>query len=531
MFEESEDSFAVSENDSEDDCCCVCLDADCDALLLPCGHNELCGACANMLLGNNYPERRRCPLCRTPIASITIVSEGGSSAPVRNPAIADDSKMISQPRGAAMPMRLGASPPAQLQIGLHVHGSAASGGSAGAAASAPSLETSTAEEREAAAMSSALQIVLDDEAAEGAALQADVDIALSPEQRARRLARIQAIYGINEEGALDMAEEHRIELGLAQMQDEVDRRVRAQQEAGAISEHEAYQRELAAELERAAVDNERRLLARAEKKARAARRRQQRRRRQKERCRIGKCGGPMGGCKPCRKSKCPRDCFGRHGGEYKPTLMTYLRYYFGIGKIAGERSAAGGAAGGGARASKGRWRCCKGYNRRSTHCDGVYKGRRILPLSAIMTHESSVGPDGEFFAENAEPPLLASGGGGGTALLAPAAGARSPAAALPLDALSLVAASPSPSMRAAAAATSPTAMARASLSVAGDGSPRAGGFSGNRTRRRSTGAMRARATSLSPRRSTAVVPASGASAALAALGRSSARVVPIVVAV
>ena len=459
-------------SDSEDDCCCVCLDADCDALLLPCGHNELCGACANMLLGNNYPERRRCPLCRTPIASITIVSEGGSSAPLRNPAIPDDSKTKPPPRGAAPPIRLVASPPPQLQIGLHVH-SGGFAGAAGADASPPSLGATTAEEREAAAMNDALQLILDDEAAEGAALQADVDVALSPEQRARRLARIQAIYGINEEGVLDMAEEHRIELGLAQMQDEVDRRVRAQQEAGAISEHEAYQRELAAELERAAADNERRLLARAEKKARAARRRQQRRRRLRERCRIGKCGGPMGGCRPCRKSKCPRDCFGRHGGEYKPTLMTYLRYYFGIGTIAGERTAAGGAAGGGARASKGRWRCCKGYNRRTTHCDGVYKGRRIVPLAAIMTHENSVGPDGEFFAEYAEAALRAPGGkGGDSALLAPAAAAGSPAATAPLDALSLVAASPSPSMRAAAAATSPTAMARASLSIAGDGSTR-----------------------------------------------------------
>lgn len=483
--ENEEEDLTLSDSD-DDDCCCVCLDAACDAMLIPCGHSELCNVCANMLLGNNYPERRRCPLCRTPIGSITaIVSRTPSGSPTHGGGVAP-------PSGGGPPMRLGARSPPALQIAHHVHGESINA-AATARLEAEIRDAAAAASREAAGLASAMALVLEDPEPE---LRQEVEIALSPEQRARRLARIEAIYGGGgEDDGVDMMEERRIELGQSLMHDEAERRHRAQREAAEEHDRAAYQAEVASELVRVAEELEGRNRARIERRERAKRRRLQRHRRKKERCRIGKCGGPAA-CRLCRKSKCPRDCFGRHGAEYKPTLMTYLRYYLGIGRIG---AAAGGNGAGGTRSAKGRWGCCKGFNRLTTHCDGVYRGRRILPLAAVLMHESSVGPTGEFFAENADPALLSDGlaedrgggsprGGGGGAGGPTRGGVgggegdggEGDAFAIggsPSMSAVLVS-SPSPAMRAAAAAASPRAAAR--LAAGG------GGFSDRSRGRRSS---------------------------------------------
>jgi len=44
-------------NEDDDDTCCICLDAHCDAIFSPCAHNTFCFACSRDL--------KTCPLCRT----------------------------------------------------------------------------------------------------------------------------------------------------------------------------------------------------------------------------------------------------------------------------------------------------------------------------------------------------------------------------------------------------------------------------------------------------------------------------------
>ena len=67
--------------------CVVCFDAPRDAVLMPCGHADLCMACAKQVARTNA----LCPICRAPIAqalqfgetitrpdgSVVMTSKGG----------------------------------------------------------------------------------------------------------------------------------------------------------------------------------------------------------------------------------------------------------------------------------------------------------------------------------------------------------------------------------------------------------------------------------------------------------------------
>jgi hypothetical protein len=50
----------------EETLCVLCLDAPKDHIIAPCGHQCVCGACAEMLKKARHP---LCPFCRTPINS------------------------------------------------------------------------------------------------------------------------------------------------------------------------------------------------------------------------------------------------------------------------------------------------------------------------------------------------------------------------------------------------------------------------------------------------------------------------------
>jgi len=47
-------------------CCCVCMEAEADVTIDPCGHMCACGPCLEQLQG----DRRKCPLCRIQIAKV-----------------------------------------------------------------------------------------------------------------------------------------------------------------------------------------------------------------------------------------------------------------------------------------------------------------------------------------------------------------------------------------------------------------------------------------------------------------------------
>ena len=52
--------------DAEETVCVLCLDAPKDHIITPCGHQCVCGACAEMLKRVKSPT---CPICREPIAA------------------------------------------------------------------------------------------------------------------------------------------------------------------------------------------------------------------------------------------------------------------------------------------------------------------------------------------------------------------------------------------------------------------------------------------------------------------------------
>ena len=49
--------------------CCVCLDNNCNIVLLPCNHFVLCGSCAQ----NIYNTTNKCPICQTPISNYSYL--------------------------------------------------------------------------------------------------------------------------------------------------------------------------------------------------------------------------------------------------------------------------------------------------------------------------------------------------------------------------------------------------------------------------------------------------------------------------
>jgi hypothetical protein len=56
-------SAAAEEDDGDDGCCAICMDAERDTALEPCGHALLCSACAHKVLRTAVPA---CPVCRVP---------------------------------------------------------------------------------------------------------------------------------------------------------------------------------------------------------------------------------------------------------------------------------------------------------------------------------------------------------------------------------------------------------------------------------------------------------------------------------
>jgi nucleoid-associated protein YgaU len=57
----------------EESMCVMCLDAPMDHIIIPCGHQCVCGACAEALKREAHPA---CPLCREPIIITTKVYLG-----------------------------------------------------------------------------------------------------------------------------------------------------------------------------------------------------------------------------------------------------------------------------------------------------------------------------------------------------------------------------------------------------------------------------------------------------------------------
>jgi hypothetical protein len=57
----------------EESMCVMCLDAPMDHIIIPCGHQCVCGACAEALKREAHPA---CPLCREPIVITTKVYLG-----------------------------------------------------------------------------------------------------------------------------------------------------------------------------------------------------------------------------------------------------------------------------------------------------------------------------------------------------------------------------------------------------------------------------------------------------------------------
>jgi hypothetical protein len=53
-------------SDDDEDQCVLCLDAPKDHIIAPCGHQCVCGACAEKLKKARHP---LCPFCRAPISS------------------------------------------------------------------------------------------------------------------------------------------------------------------------------------------------------------------------------------------------------------------------------------------------------------------------------------------------------------------------------------------------------------------------------------------------------------------------------
>ena len=51
---------------NDDQTCIICLDRKPEVVLIPCGHQNMCGACAHQCL----EERKKCPLDRTPISPL-----------------------------------------------------------------------------------------------------------------------------------------------------------------------------------------------------------------------------------------------------------------------------------------------------------------------------------------------------------------------------------------------------------------------------------------------------------------------------
>jgi hypothetical protein len=54
-------SAVQQEDDGDDGCCAICMDAERDTALEPCGHALLCAACAHKVLRT---EAHACPVCR-----------------------------------------------------------------------------------------------------------------------------------------------------------------------------------------------------------------------------------------------------------------------------------------------------------------------------------------------------------------------------------------------------------------------------------------------------------------------------------
>jgi hypothetical protein len=63
-------SPAAPARQAEEELCVVCLDAPKDHIIIPCGHQCVCGACAQALKREANPA---CPLCREPISVTTKV--------------------------------------------------------------------------------------------------------------------------------------------------------------------------------------------------------------------------------------------------------------------------------------------------------------------------------------------------------------------------------------------------------------------------------------------------------------------------
>jgi hypothetical protein len=55
----------TSQPDAEENMCVVCFEAPMDHVIIPCGHQCVCGACAEALKREAHPA---CPLCREPIS-------------------------------------------------------------------------------------------------------------------------------------------------------------------------------------------------------------------------------------------------------------------------------------------------------------------------------------------------------------------------------------------------------------------------------------------------------------------------------
>ena len=55
---------AAPHADDDENQCVLCLDAPMDHIIIPCGHQCVCGACAEALKREAHPA---CPLCREPI--------------------------------------------------------------------------------------------------------------------------------------------------------------------------------------------------------------------------------------------------------------------------------------------------------------------------------------------------------------------------------------------------------------------------------------------------------------------------------
>jgi hypothetical protein len=66
-----EDSSSDSNGDNQ---CFVCMERPADAVLLECGHSELCVECATVL----WNQGRRCPLCRQGFAAVMRIVERDS---------------------------------------------------------------------------------------------------------------------------------------------------------------------------------------------------------------------------------------------------------------------------------------------------------------------------------------------------------------------------------------------------------------------------------------------------------------------